>query len=70
MNVLVLIEREHRWWESKACAMKHPREQLALACCIGATTALDDLRNAIAMEARQGLAALLKTGTGLSPFRS
>jgi hypothetical protein len=53
MTVLALIDEELAWWEDKCRSMKHPREQLALACAIGATTALRDIRDAIANPAHK-----------------
>lgn len=42
------IDHEIAWWEAKSQSMKHPHEKLALACAIGAITALQHARSAIA----------------------
>lgn len=46
-----LIQSQIDWWERKGAAMKSSKDVLAFACVIGATAALDDLRNLLRSKA-------------------
>jgi hypothetical protein len=51
VRVVGVIDEEIEWWEAKSRAMKRPNEVLALACAIGAITALNNIL--AALRARQ-----------------